>query len=162
MHRDLNITNRTTVRGLLFPQAKRSFTKAYKQTSMQSGCVMARVSTAWWSGPNGTGFESYMSGLTEKRTPGVSLEYEMQRMPKRISDSSDRLALSSRGHRHNNNFSRHPHTPTHQNVIAAIALIVALNPACQAKEYFVVERSQSYPFDERLIDLHGPTHPVIM
>ncbi len=54
------------------------------------------------------------------------------------------------------------HTPTHQNVIAAIALIVALNPACQAKEYFVVERSQSYPFDERLIDLHGPTHPVIM
>jgi len=47
-------------------------------------------------------------------------------------------------------------------VIAAIALIVALNPACQAKEYFVVERSQSYPFDERLIDLHGPTHPVIM
>ncbi|PYT65500.1 MAG: hypothetical protein DMG42_31960 [Acidobacteria bacterium] len=86
----------------------------------------------------------------------------MQRMPKRISDSSDRLALSSRGHRHNNNNTRHTDTPTHQNVIAAIALIVALNPACQAKEYFVVERSQSYPFDERLIDLHGPTHPVIM
>src|SRR5207237_3287037 len=36
---------------------------------------------------------------------------EMQRMPKRISDSSDRLALSSRGHRHNNNNTRHTDTP---------------------------------------------------